>query len=99
MKMQKKTKRNHSFIISFCIVALGIYFVISLVAVNRQIKKTESEIAQVGEQLAVQNAENKKLQGYIDNGDMNGYIEEIARDDLGYVMPGDRAYFDVSVND
>ncbi len=99
MKKQKKQpSRKRSFFVSFCLIALSAYFVISLVTINHQIDSVKDEITNVSQQTQMQNAENKKLRDYIDNDDMDGYIEEVARDKLGYVMPGERVYYDVSVN-
>lgn len=97
-KQNKKPNRKYSFFVCFCLVALSAYFVVSLVAMNRQIKATKDEIAEIHHQCEVQNAENEKLRSYIESGDIDGYVEEIARDDLGYVKPGERVYYDISVN-
>lgn len=98
MAKEKTPKRKRSFIVCFLVFVLCAYFAISLVTVRQQISATNAEIAAVKEKSAEQIAENKRIQGIIDSGDKDEYVKVVARDN-GYVMPGERVYYDVSVND
>lgn len=97
--MAEKKKHNHSFILGFFLVVLCASFVISLITIHKQISDTKQEIATVDSANEEQKAENAKLRKSIDSGEIDEYVEEIARDKLGYVMPGERVYYDVSAND
>lgn len=98
--MAQKMKHNHSFIVSFCIVALCAYFAISLITIHKDIKNTKQEIAEVEQSYNHQVAENERIKGYVDSGEIDKeYVEKIARDELGYVKSGERVYYDISVND
>ena len=47
-------------------------------------------------QVAAQEAANTELQRTLDSGDEAAYMERIARDKLGYVLPGEHIYVDMS---
>lgn len=95
---EKRQHRKRSFIVSFCIVALCAWFAISLFSIIGDISKTKDEIDAVEAAKTAQEQENKELRKQLDNGDINEYAESYARDNLGYVMPGERIYYDVSAN-
>ncbi len=97
--MAEKKKRKHSFIVSFCIIALCAYFAISLITIHKDIKETKAEIADVNSSYNEQVAENDRLKRLVDGGEIDEYVEKVARDELGYVKPGEHIYYDVSVND
>lgn len=94
---EKKQHRKRSFIVSFCIVALCAWFAISLFSIIGDISKTNAEIVAVNHQKEAQIQKNNELRNQIDNGDIDEYAESYAREN-GYVMPGERVYYDISVN-
>ncbi|MBD8960806.1 MAG: septum formation initiator family protein [Ruminococcaceae bacterium] len=98
-EMAEKKKRKRSFIVSFCIIALCAYFAISLITIHRNIKETKAEIADVKASYNEQVAENNRIKKRIGGGEIDEYVEKVARDELGYVKPGEHVYYDVSVND
>ena len=98
MAKTETKKRKRSFIVCFLVFALCAYFLISLFTVRHEISTVKAQIADVQSEYEEQIAENEYLQNTIDNGNMDEYVESIAKDNLGYIMPGERAYFDVSVN-
>lgn len=91
-------KRKRSFIVCFLVVALVAYFLIQLFTVRHEISIVKTQIADTQAKSEEQIAENEYLQNTIDNGNMDEYVERVARDSLGYIKPGERAYFDISVN-
>lgn len=97
--MAENKKRKRSFIVSFCIIALCAYFAISLITIHKDIDKTKDEIATVKQSYDQQVADNKQIKEYIDSGEIDEYVEKVARDKHGYVKPGEHVYYDVSVND
>lgn len=96
---EKRTHKKRSFIITFCIVAFCAYFAISLFSINKDISDTKKEIAAVSQAAADQNKVNSELRKQVESDNIDEYVESIARDKLGYVMPGERVYYDISVND
>lgn len=95
---EKKQHKKRSFIVSFCIIALCAWFAISLFSIIGDISKTNAEISAVNHQREAQVQKNNELRDQLDSGDIDEYAESYARDTLGYGMPGERVYYDVSVN-
>ena len=95
---KQKTRKNRSFIVSFCIVALCAYFAISLFSISKEISNKKAEIAAVQTATTEQNKKNNELRKVVDGGNIDEYAESLARDKYGYVMPGERVYYDISVN-
>jgi len=78
------------------ILALAVYAVISLISLNAQVteaRKVRDETQAEVERLAQSNAE---LEYEINHSDDPETIEDIARDKLGLVMPGEKIFYDVS---
>lgn len=97
--MAKVKKNKRSFIIILFAVVLCACFAISLFSLVRDIDSIKKDISAVELATAEQEAANAALRDKINNGNTDEYVESIARDKLGYVMPGERVYYDVSVND
>lgn len=97
--MAEIKKHTRSFIISFCFVVACVWLAISLIQTYSEINDVKDEIASVQQSIDRQVAENAQLKGYLDSGKIDEYVEKIARDDLGYVKPGEHIYYDVSVTD
>ncbi|MBP3442080.1 MAG: septum formation initiator family protein [Clostridia bacterium] len=95
----KVKKQRRSFIVIFSAIVLCACLAISLISKVNAINDKKEEIAAVESVRAEMEAENKAYYDKINDGDKDEYVEEIARDKLGYVMPGERVYQDVSVND
>ena len=93
-KVQKSL--NRSFILTLATIAILGYFVISLVSVQFQISEKTKEVEAAKQTLASAQAENKELKELAEEEDEKTYMERIARDVLGYVLPGESVYYDVS---
>lgn len=93
-KVQKKSQR--SFILTLALIAILGYFVISLVSVQFQISEKTKEVEAAKETLASAQEENRELKELAEEDDEKTYMERIARDVLGYVLPGESVYYDVS---
>lgn len=61
-----------------------------------QVDQAAAQRAQLSDQVQTQQQENDQLQTAIDGGGTQEQMEEIARDELGLVAPGDRVFYDVS---
>lgn len=97
---EKRKHRKRSFIVSFCIVALCAWFAISLFSMIGDISAVKNEITDVKSATEIQNRKNEELRevnSQLENGDIDEHVEKIAREN-GYVMPGERVYYDISVN-
>ena len=96
MAKRKRKKQKHSFILSLALLLAVGYFVISFVSTQLDIREKEKEAAALQEQYAQQVAENERLQAVVDGGDESEYIERVAREKLGYVMPDEKVYYDIT---
>lgn len=72
------------------------YFVISLVALQIEIRDKQNQVTEAKQVVAEKELANEELAGFLADGDESAYIEKIARDVLGYVLPGERVYYDIS---
>ncbi|MBP9989638.1 MAG: septum formation initiator family protein [Ruminococcus sp.] len=98
MAKKAENKRKFSFIACFLVIALCSYFIISVVTVRHQINEVEAQISDVKQKSAEQLAENRKIEKAIAGENTDEYVKKVARDN-GYIIPGERVYYDVSVND
>jgi len=55
-----------------------------------KINQIETKISEIETQIVEEKVKNKKLKNQIENSDNNQYIEEIAREKLGLVKPGEK---------
>lgn len=98
-KVAKEKKNRRSFVVVLVAVLLCASFAISLFTVIKEKNDIEKEINDVEIALAEVNRENENLREKLNSDNTDEYVEEIARDRLGFVKPGERVYYEVSVND
>lgn len=91
---QKVQKR--SFILTLGIVLLVGYFVISIISLQSTIKERRAELEQKNAAYEQQLADNERLQSIVDDEDKSEYMEQVAREKLGFVMPGEKVFYDVT---
>ena len=96
---EKKTHKKRSFIVSLCIIAACAYFAISFFSITKEIRETKRDTAEVISLTNQQIAENDELREKLNSENKDEYVESAAREKLGYVMPGERVYYDISVTD
>lgn len=93
-KSSKKSKNKMPFILFLAlIVAIGT-FIISLMAVQRDIYERKQEIAALEEELSSEKADALHLQKMLEE-NKDAYLEERARE-LGYIIPGEKVFYDVN---
>lgn len=95
-KGSKSSAPKFSFFLSLGLILVAGYFVISFVQAQIQIKDREKKAAEVSAQYEQQLAENERLQGVVDGGDEDEYMERVAREKLGYVMPDEKVYYNIT---
>lgn len=94
--MKKEKKNSRSFFLTLAVIAVMGYFVISLISLQIEIRDKSKEVENAKVQYEEIQLENEELEGFLADGDESAYIERIARDILGYVLPGERVYYDIS---
>lgn len=80
----------------FALLACGCYFIIMWVHLQMDIKERRANFEDVSLQYQQQVEENKKLEKQINDGISEEEMERIAREELGYVFPGEHVYADAS---
>lgn len=72
------------------------YFVITFFSLRLSIKERSSVLEQKKVAYQQQLAENERLKSIVESEDKSEYIEQVAREKLGYVMPGEKVFYDVT---
>ncbi len=78
------------------LVAFSIYAAFTIVSLQLQIRAKQNEMTELQHQIDSQRLENSEISDVLNGGDENEYVARIARERLGYVMPGQRVFVDVS---
>ena len=89
-------KKHASLIIKLVIVALVIYAGVNLVTLKKETVATEAKRAELQTQVDDAVQKNEELQYAIDHCSDPDVIEDVARNDIGLVKPGDKIFYDVS---
>lgn len=90
-RKRKQKKGFSALAVRIGLVCVCIYLCVSLVFAQIDIVSKRQQLENLTQQVAAQEAANTELQRTLDSGDEAAYMERIARDKLGYVLPG-RAY-------
>lgn len=78
------------------IVALLVYAAVSLVTVRSRTAALNAQTEQLQQQVTDMTQSNAELEYKIDHSEDADTIEEIARDKLGLVKPGEKIFYDMS---
>lgn len=96
--MKTSSKRKRSIILELAFVAVAVYVVVSLLQLHVQISEADRKCEEVSVAYENQQLENKELQRLLENGNEEEYIERVARDQLGFVKPDEKVFYDVAGN-
>lgn len=95
-KAAPKKVQKRSFILTLGLVLLVGYFVITIVSLQLQKKEAIAELEQKEAAYEQVEAENERLESILANEDKSDYMEQVAREKLGFVMPGEKVFYDVT---
>ena len=90
--MNKKSKGRVSIVLVLALVALIGYFIINSIQLRMDIKDKTDEVSELSEQISAQDEKNKELENILNSENESEYLQQYARDELDYVMPGERVY-------
>ncbi|MBR4766374.1 MAG: septum formation initiator family protein [Clostridia bacterium] len=93
MRKPKLENKKIPIVLVILLLALVIYFVVSLVTTKSKLNAVEREKASLSEQISRQEEENERLKETISNEDKDDYIERIARDEYDYAGENERVYY------
>ncbi len=91
-----KRKQKKSFILTLGIILLVGYFVITIIGLQLNIRERQDVLEQKNSVYEEQLEQNKHLQSIVDSDDKSEYLEQIAREKLGFIMPGEKVFYDVT---
>jgi len=93
---KRKKQARAGFFTKLLILVLLAALSWQLVRIHNQVKTAQAEKAQLATQVFAKQQENDALSKGIENGGSQDQMEEIARDQLGLVSPGEKVFYDVS---
>ena len=92
----KKEKKRTSFLTMLVIFVLLALLGVELVHIRTQIAAAEDEQQALQTKLDAAKQENDALSSALEKADDPEFLQELARDQLGYVTPGEKTFYDVS---
>ncbi|MBQ3604513.1 MAG: septum formation initiator family protein [Clostridia bacterium] len=90
--MNSKNKGRISIVLVLALVALIGYFIINSIQLRMDIKDKTEQVSELSEQISEQDKANAELEEILDSENESEYLEQYAREELDYVMPGERVY-------
>lgn len=75
---------------------LCLYLIVSLVSVQIDIVTKQQQLNNINQQVSTQQASNEELRRTLETDNEAAYMERLARDRLGYALPGERIFVDMS---
>ena len=97
MKEVKTRKVKKSTLNRIGLLALCIYMIAMLIHTQVKIGKLKKEQEESQQQIVLQQLKNEKMRLALEEDDPE-YIEQIAREEFGYVKPGEKVFVDISGN-
>ncbi len=97
MVAKQKQKKKHVDILSAMLILLLLGLVSwQLIAMRDKLSFARAEETSLAERIARQEQENRSLEAALARAEDPEYLQELARQDLGMVTPGQKDFYDVS---
>ena len=94
--MAAKPKKR-SGVFTFLVIAICLCAAITaLLRIQDRITAAKTEQADLEVQVAAQQQENDALRSALEKASDPEYLQDLARDELGYVTPGEKDFYDVA---
>ena len=93
---QKKQRTRSSFLTKLLVLLLVGSIGWQLFHLQEQVRAAEAEKDAMAAQVQAKQQENDALSADIDQGSTQEKMEEMAREELGLVYPGERVFYDTS---
>ncbi len=91
-----KPKRRTGLIAALVVLIMLIVVGLQLLRMREQLIQARAERDALAEQVALQEQENRTLEAALERAEDPEYLQELARDQLGMVSPGQKDFYDVS---
>ncbi len=98
--MPEKSKRSPAFrwLVSIIVAAAIVACAVIVVTNQASIAEKKDELAIIQSQIANVKAENEDLEQILEGGDIDGYMEKVAREEYNYAYPDEFRFYDISRN-
>ena len=93
---QRTNKRNIDLLSATLILLLMVIVGWQLMAMNDKLDLARAEQAALEERIARKEQENRGLEAALERAEDPEYLQELARENLGMVTPGQKDFYDVS---
>ena len=94
--VKRMREKRGSLIAKIFVFAFAAYAAISLISIQIQSSEKRAEIAWLEDRMDLQTQKNASLRGALEAEIDSDYMAAIAREKLGYVMPGESIFEDIS---
>ena len=99
LKVAEQKKPKKGFFLKIAAIAFAVYLLISLISMQSSINHKKNELDDLRQQYTESLIRNEELQKTLDSYGTDEFIEEQAREKLGYAYPEEHFYIDVSGTD
>lgn len=89
-------RRRPRLVIKIILVVLALYIVGTYVSLQTQLQKARALNAELKHQQALEQQKTQQLRDEVASELDYEYIIQVAREKLGYVLPGERVYIDAN---
>jgi cell division protein FtsB len=97
MASKKKTEKKRINLLSATLILLMLALLgWQLVSMNEQLDAARAGQAELEERVARQEQENRGLEAALERAEDPEYLQELARENLGMVTPGQKDFYDIS---
>ena len=93
-----KNKFLFKLLIRITIVLALIGCTASIISLQSNIAERKTELDTLRSQAETYEAENEDLERILNSGDIDSYMEKLAREDYGYAYPDEYRFYDTSRN-
>lgn len=101
-KAEQKEKKQSRWVFRVisraAVIAAIVGCTVSVVSIQSSIAEKKTELAQVQKQIDNLTAENEDLERILDSGDIDSYMERLAREEYNYAYPDEFRFYDTSRN-
>ena len=94
--MAAKPKKNTGALAVLLVLALLLAVGYQLASIRAKLADAEAEASVLAERVARQKQENRSLEAALERSEDPEYLQQLARDRLGMVSPGQKDFYDVS---
>ncbi len=94
--MAEKTKKHSSLFALLVVLILLLAAGFQLINMRARLAAAQAEQSALAERVSRQEQENRSLEAALDRADDTEYLQDLARDQLGMVTPGQKDFYDVS---